>query len=314
MPATNAPVLPTDECYRCGYDLRTIDNAQPCPECGLLAERSRHLTDELHNSRPRWLRNLSLGVWLILIALPLKLFLVYAIRWLAEAIFSAAGMPTMPEMLLMTLLQCLAEIVFLAGVFFLTSRENYPPADNADRRLRLFLRLAATLPLLAQLAWRACAAIVNTMLGPRALVNNGQFPALLDYLPFIYFTPMLLAALSLPFPLFERLRTLAKRARSAHLAEHCRIVGIGATASVLIITAIVTVLINGDRWFNEHWSDRSPAPILLGTALGTLAILFCLWSFYLLIRFALAFHHAARGSAAPGGSADHSLRAPDPIA
>ena len=56
-------------CYRCGYDLRGIADDQPCPECGLLAERSRRMTDELHNTRPRWLRRISLGVWLILLSL-----------------------------------------------------------------------------------------------------------------------------------------------------------------------------------------------------------------------------------------------------
>src|SRR5262245_57647691 len=59
----------SDLCYRCGYDVRGIANEHPCPECGLLAERSRRVTDELHNTRPRWLRRLSLGVWLILLAL-----------------------------------------------------------------------------------------------------------------------------------------------------------------------------------------------------------------------------------------------------
>jgi hypothetical protein len=58
-----------DECYRCGYDLRGIANAGVCPECGLLAERSRRVTDELHDTRPRWLRSLSRGIDLILLAI-----------------------------------------------------------------------------------------------------------------------------------------------------------------------------------------------------------------------------------------------------
>src|SRR5580765_3129732 len=58
-----------DACYRCGYDLRGIADDQPCPECGLLARRSRRPTDELHNSRPRWLRRISRGANLILLAI-----------------------------------------------------------------------------------------------------------------------------------------------------------------------------------------------------------------------------------------------------
>ena len=41
-----------DDCYRCGYPLLGIDDEQACPECGLLARRSRRQTDELHNTRP----------------------------------------------------------------------------------------------------------------------------------------------------------------------------------------------------------------------------------------------------------------------
>ena len=62
---------PADTCYRCGYALRGVANDRPCPECGLLAERSRRVSDELHNSRPRWLRRISRGVNVLLFALLL---------------------------------------------------------------------------------------------------------------------------------------------------------------------------------------------------------------------------------------------------
>src|SRR2546430_3389303 len=66
---------PADACYRCGYDLRGIADDQPCPECGLLARRSRRASDELHNTRPRWLRRISRGANLILLAI------VVAVAW-----------------------------------------------------------------------------------------------------------------------------------------------------------------------------------------------------------------------------------------
>ena len=49
------PTIPAepakDECYRCGYNLLGIADDQACPECGLLAQRSRRVTDELHDTR-----------------------------------------------------------------------------------------------------------------------------------------------------------------------------------------------------------------------------------------------------------------------
>ena len=60
-----------DVCYRCGYDLTGIGDETPCPECGLLARRSRRPTDELHYTRPRWLRRISRGTNLLLLAVLL---------------------------------------------------------------------------------------------------------------------------------------------------------------------------------------------------------------------------------------------------
>jgi len=60
-----------DQCYRCGYVLRGIGDDQPCPECGLLARRSRRPSDELHYTRPRWLRRVSRGSNLLLLAILL---------------------------------------------------------------------------------------------------------------------------------------------------------------------------------------------------------------------------------------------------
>src|SRR5688572_27496966 len=68
-----------DHCFRCGYDLRGMSDNTPCPECGLLAGRSRMPSEELKHARPRWLGKLSAGVWLIILAQML------AISWLLTA-------------------------------------------------------------------------------------------------------------------------------------------------------------------------------------------------------------------------------------
>src|SRR6185437_1336865 len=259
------PAADINECYRCGYDLRTIDNAHPCPECGLLAERSRHLTDELHDTRPRWLRSLARGVWLML-------------NWLIADI---------------------GPIVFLIGVICLTVEEGYPPADQADASLRWLLRRAAGIPLVTLLASQ-----LDTLL-------EMWFPPVLRSASGFVSTPAfwalgIIAALAIPPLLFERLRTLAKRARSAHLAEHCRIVGVGSTLSIIAIGIISIVLYYGDQWFGDNWSSGSNTSLLLMLTLLTSALLFLLWSLYLLIRFAIAFHFAARNLRRQWKSADRS--------
>src|SRR6185312_10254839 len=75
-----------DECLRCGYPLIGIANDQACPECGLLAVRSRRVTDELHESRPRWLRRLSWGVWAILLAMVTPVVGSFAVVLLMDVI------------------------------------------------------------------------------------------------------------------------------------------------------------------------------------------------------------------------------------
>jgi hypothetical protein len=100
--------------------------------------------------------------------------------------------------------------------------------------------------------------------------------------------------LPLPLLMFVRLRGLAKRARSAHLAEHCMIVGIGTSVSLAYVSLALLLLYNGDQWFGDNWSSRSNASMGLLLALWTSALLFALWSVYLLIRFAIAFGSAAR--------------------
>jgi hypothetical protein len=268
-----------DECYRCGYDLRGVANDRACPECGLLAQRSRRVTDELHDTRPRWLRSLSLGVILVLLAMAAPvagpLLLVLLFDFLNPQLWSphidVAGFD-------------FAALALLLGVILLTRPEGYPPADEADRRLRILLRLAAMVPVLAVVYAHLEIERASLSLGPGQPDSPGIQGVLLSVL-----------CAPLPLLLFLRLRGLAKRARSAHLAEHCMIVGIGASASILYVTAAVFLLSHPERFgLGTTWDIRSNVAMVIQLVLGVAFGLFVLWSLYLLVRFAVAFWFAAR--------------------
>jgi len=268
-----------DECYRCGYDLRGIANDGACPECGLLAERSRRITDELHDTRPRWLRSLSRGIDLILLAIfaPIGESFVAAIilryrppSWNPYPDFTGVD---------------LSAVLLALGVILLTRPEGYAPADKADRRLRTLMRIVAIVPI---------AALVLLQVQVHFLFSSGKF-FLFDEGEMVAFSVLFFGIFAfLPLLLFLRLRGLARRVRSAHLSEHCIIVGVGAFASTLYIAAVIVVVNNADRWgLGTNWMSRSPVSLIMMLAMSVASGLFLLWSLYLLVRFAIAFWIAA---------------------
>lgn len=279
------------ECYRCGYDLRGIANEQPCPECGLLAARSRRTTDELHNTRPRWLRNLSRGVLVILLAIltpfvwglfiyePLLMWL-----WTRSSLLFRLLRDSLPlggTFLSLGLL--------LVGVILMTRPEGYDPADRADGRRRFWLRTMAAVPLVGLLIQQ-----VTYHVTYRLLFSSGMGLWLLVQVIIPSLT--VVACTPLPILLFHQLRCLAKRARSSHLAEHCLIVGYGAAGALLYITFVNALfkLTDGLRWWGAYWTSRSTISLVLQVFLGTAAALFLLWAIYVLVRFAIAFGRASR--------------------
>jgi len=286
--------LSADDCYRCGYDLRGIANDRACPECGLLAERSRRVSDELHDTRPRWLSRLSRGVWLILLALMLLIVFSIVMDPLANWLFDWRSVASSPSIAFMIhywplLGPAIAAGVFLLGVSMLAAREQYGPADRADRLRRGLLRILAVGPLLGVVAQGL---VIQWVLPPRRIW--GWDRALRPESSPIWFG-VLAACVPLPALLFYQLRSLAKRARSAHLAEHCAIVGIGMSAAVSYAAAMLITFQFGEQWgLATTWATRSSVSLALLLVCAVSALLFVLWSGYLLIEFAIAFHSAAR--------------------
>ncbi len=302
----------SDDCYRCGYPLLGIDDEHACPECGLLARRSRRSTDELHNTRPRWLAGISRGANLILLAIIVGGTSPFARAIISDLIYDRlgpfAGRGTLFRMA-PNLGYALAALALFAGVWLLTSGEGYPPADRADRRLRRSVRLAAVAPIVVLVMYTMGAmAIAELLFGRRktyrALPVLGVVMAALS------------AVLCTPLPLliFARLRGLAKRARSAHLAEHCVIVGIGASCAMLYLAAIVVLSANSQQiGLGQNWMGRSNVALALVTLLAVAALLFAMWSLYLFVRFAIAFRRAARQLRRKWDHDDRSLPSTTPL-
>jgi hypothetical protein len=294
----------TDDCYRCGYALHGIADDQPCPECGLLARRSRRVTDDLHRTRPRWLRRITIGVVLLLVAIVMIATLpltgpaldglssqyLGALRWAWLRPF----MPLSP--------MTLGTPLLFGGTWFLTSREGYAPADHDDRRRRRALRTLATLAVVGF-------APVNVHLyfnfqgRPLPTLVRGALTAL-EVLVAVGMVP-------LPLLLFAHLRSLAKRVRSAHLAEHCTIVGTG-TSATLFGFVLASILSNNAEWIGmrRDWINRSPSGIAVVTLLIVSFALFGIWSVYLLARFGIAFRIAARALRREWHGDDRSLAPP----
>jgi hypothetical protein len=279
---------PVDDCYRCGYSLHGLDDGHPCPECGLLARRSRRPSDELHLTRPRWLVRISTGANLILLAVGIP-FLFPIANGVFLKLQSAPLPPSRVLKLLVgygpMLLLDVACVVLLAGVWLLASPEGYPPADQADRRLRRMLRLTGMAPVLQTVLRNVGYYVVQSRTGA-----GDPWAGMMGVLLLL----TMAAAVPLPWLLFVQLRNLAKRARSAHLAEHCTIVGAGmsAVAGVIALLMIYEDVARRLEW-DFQWMHRS-AGLGVVTIISVAGMLFGLWSIYLLLRFAIAFYRAAR--------------------
>jgi hypothetical protein len=299
----------SDRCYRCGYDLRGVADDQPCTECGLLAARSRRPSDELRHTRPGWLRKLSAGIVLLLLALAAAVVGPLVASAVMDRVYSGAwgwfgGTPAAVFHMAM-LAADVAALLGVLAVVLLTTPEGYPPADHADRRRRWALRVMSLVPLAAVALWHAT---IEQAYG-RAPPWFARTLSVEDW-RWVCLSLATLGCSPLPLLLCLQLRSLARRARSAHLAEHCAIVGVGNSLTLIYVPILVLLIANAERWgFGMNWNGRSEIALLLTATLCTAAVLFALWNAYLLVRFAVAFGVVARQLRRQWVRDDRALRA-----
>lgn len=294
------PTNPADDCYRCGYDLRGIGDEQPCPECGLLARRSRRESDQLHDTRPRWLRRISRGANLMLLAVMITI--AWPVVWggFYGELKAMLGPLVGPSLLLGVLPYVglyVAAVLLAVGIWLLTAPEGYPPADHADRPVRHLLRALSVVPVLALALY--------TLQLNRALFRTYRSGwNLLEWTTWLLST---LAVAPLPVLVFMQLRTLAGRVRSAHLAEHCLIVGIGTSLACVYAAVLSLMMEHAEKLgLGSNWVSGSDVALGMTVVMAVASLLFALWSLYLLALFAIAFHRGTRQLRGKWSSDDRS--------
>src|SRR5688572_15850074 len=92
----------------------------------------------------------------------------------------------------------------------------------------------------------------------------------------------------IPLPIlgFAQLRSLAKRAGSRHLNEHCRIVGVGMAVTLVPCFPLMLVMRYGEELgIDYNWMARSPVWMVMMLLVFTAVALFWLWTIYVMVRF-----------------------------
>jgi len=256
-------------CLRCGYDLQGLPADGNCPECGMGVRRSLVPGDELRHAPPGWLGGLTAGAWLLLVSVSALTLLPFVMT---------SGVGILHKALLLAL-----ALAFTAGAWLLTRPQ--PRFDTTPPAHRWLVRTLAGL-LLAQVV----------------LLDLGNFAGSIPLLRAAW----LLAFTFVAFPLLLmlHLRRLAQRVLDPRLAQHCAIIGYGASAALLLQSAS---LFTPDAWYRGpagRWT--LPATVVLAAA----GLMFVIWSALTLLRFALAFARAWRASRDAWDAADASAVVP----
>lgn len=283
------PILEQDIlCIGCGYNLRGLDAAGRCPECGLAISDSTH-GDLLAFADARWLGKLKLGTSLKLWNIVISIFGSFIVGILIGVI----GAP--PQFIIVA--AAIGGVLGLMATFSITSQEPRIVLTEDPVTLRKFIRVCAVVAMFTGLPHHMVGAA--TVQGIPAL-DSQWFWGLLGVLAG-------LAGLVVFFGELKYLRTFALRARELQLARSTRILmwilGIGMLV-VILVGAVVGILSGGTITAGGPAAPGMAGGFAVGmcTASAGGAVLF-LWYVVLLVRYRRMFSRALDENRNPRASA-----------
>lgn len=122
-------------CVQCGYNLRGLDPASRCPECGAAISRSRQ-GDLLRNANPAWLARIKLGADVMFIGIMAKIGGSLILGCLA-------GIQTAVSFALFPILGALSAALMLAAVYLITTQEPRVSLSEGELTWRKAIRALA---------------------------------------------------------------------------------------------------------------------------------------------------------------------------
>ncbi len=289
---TDDALSPGGSCLQCGYNLTGLDDRRPCPECGLLVGLSRMDKSNLGKNHPQWLRTLTVGSVLLLLAMVLGIGTPIGIVSLAEQrqdrmSWSVGGFGWMSDIMTSdTVVQRLrlgvsivvilaAPLLMLLGVVALTSR----PKWVAQGRLAVVgLRVTAVVVFAAV-----------TLLG--LLIAGWSHLGVSEWLFGSTIIGGSVALMVLAATMSLWMKNLARRAPAPLLAADSPIVGFVLSGSIAYGLVTTLLAIVGYRLTDMVGRDSAFMITFLVVILGLTA---AIWSIYLLIRYAIAFNKTRR--------------------
>jgi hypothetical protein len=258
-------------CVHCGYNMRTLRTTDRCPECGSLVADTAALHAELNRSRPGWLRCLaSANVVLLLSRILLLSICFFAI---------SARYGYMDETVVM-FGAIAAAVLYVVGIYLLTRREHpyLPPPDrkaaSRPRRLAIASLLCIAAAFCDETIWRSIGR-PNGFRGRWSL--DWHRPAI-----FLLVLGWLIYCLCTEVE-YRFLAKLAGRLLDRFMTEHCKIAGLGAGVSSVLVLWVARSI------FDMFSIPTSQSAFAATAAVIVLWLLFLVWTGFMNIYCAIRF-------------------------